>query len=78
MALSPEENQELILASFRGDIPVADLCRRVQIPESTFRDWRDRFLAASETTRTTHVFLKKSRILAISSITVKRVDNPWV
>lgn len=46
MALSPEEKQELILASFRGDIPVADLCRRVQIPESTFRDWRDRFLAA--------------------------------
>ncbi len=25
---------------------MADLCRRAQVPESTFRDWRDRFIAA--------------------------------
>lgn len=46
MALSPEAKTELILTSFRGEISMADLCRRAQVPESTFRDWRDRFIAA--------------------------------
>ena len=46
MALSPEEKQALILASCREEISVADLCRRAQVAESTFRDWRDRFMAA--------------------------------
>ncbi len=46
MTLSPEAKLELILASFRGEISMADLCRRAQVPESTFRDWRDRFIAA--------------------------------
>ena len=46
MSISAETKQELILASFRGEVSIADLCRRAQVPESTFRDWRDRFLAA--------------------------------
>ena len=46
MTLSPDAKLELILASFRGEISMADLCRRAQVPESTFRDWRDRFMAA--------------------------------
>ncbi len=46
ITISPETKQELILASFRGEVSVADLCRRAQVPESTFRDWRDRFIAA--------------------------------
>ena len=46
MTLAPEAKLELILASFRGEVSIADLCRRAQVPESTFRDWRDRFIAA--------------------------------
>jgi transposase len=46
MSLSDKDKQELVLASFRQEVSVADLCRRVQVPESTFRDWRDRFIAA--------------------------------
>jgi transposase-like protein len=46
MSLSPEEKLAVILASFRGECSTAELCRRAQIPESTLRDWRDRFLAA--------------------------------
>ena len=46
MGLSPTAKQELILASFRETVSVADLCRRAQVPESTFRDWRERFIAA--------------------------------
>ena len=46
MALTPEEKLELIAASFREEVSVADLCRQAQVPESTFRDWRERFLAA--------------------------------
>ena len=46
MTLSVEEKQALVLASFREEISVADLCRRAQVAESTFRDWRDRFIAA--------------------------------
>jgi transposase len=46
MSMSPETKQELILASFRAEVSIADLCRRAQVPESTFRDWRDRFIAA--------------------------------
>ena len=49
VTLSPEEKQALILASFREEISVADLCRRAQVAESTFRDWRDRFMAAGTT-----------------------------
>ncbi len=36
----------MILAAFRGECSTAERCRRAQIPESTVRDWRDRFLAA--------------------------------
>ncbi len=46
MNISDQEKQALILASFRQEVSVADLCRRAQVPESTFRDWRDRFIAA--------------------------------
>jgi transposase len=46
VSISEKEKQELVLASFRQEVSVADLCRRVQVPESTFRDWRDRFIAA--------------------------------
>lgn len=46
MSMSPETKQELILASLRAEVSIADLCRRAQVPESTFRDWRDRFIAA--------------------------------
>lgn len=46
MSMSAETQQELILASFRAEISIADLCRRAPVPESTFRDWRDRFIAA--------------------------------
>ena len=46
MSISVETKQELILASLRADVSIADLCRRAQVPESTFRDWRDRFIAA--------------------------------
>ena len=46
MTISAETKQELILASFRAEVSIADLCRRAQVPESTFRDWRDRFIAA--------------------------------
>lgn len=46
MSLTTETKQELILASFRAEVSIADLCRRAQVPESTFRDWRDRFIAA--------------------------------
>jgi transposase len=46
MSISAETKQELILASFRAEVSIADLCRRAQVPESTFRDWRDRFVAA--------------------------------
>jgi transposase len=46
MSLSAASKQELILASFRAEVSIADLCRRAQVPESTFRDWRDRFIAA--------------------------------
>ncbi len=46
MSISAETKQELILASFRAEVSIADLCRRAQVPESTFRDWRDRFIAA--------------------------------
>ena len=46
MTISAETKQALILASFRAEVSIADLCRRAQVPESTFRDWRDRFIAA--------------------------------
>ncbi len=46
MAFSPDEKLELIVASFHAEVSVADGCRRAQVPESTFRDWRARFLAA--------------------------------
>lgn len=46
MSMSAETKQELILASFRAEVSIADLCRRAQVPESTFRDWRDRVIAA--------------------------------
>ena len=46
MSMSEQDKQELVLASFRQEVSVADLCRRAQVPESTFRDWRDRFIAA--------------------------------
>jgi transposase-like protein len=46
MSISAEIKQELILTSFRAEVSMGDLCRRAQVPESTFRDWRDRFIAA--------------------------------
>ena len=46
MSISAATKLELILASLRAEVSIADLCRRAQVPESTFRDWRDRFIAA--------------------------------
>lgn len=46
MSLSVHEKQELILASFRSEMSTAELCRKAQVPESTLRDWRERFIAA--------------------------------
>jgi len=46
MSMTTEDKLGLVLASFRAEVSVADLCRKAQVPESTFRDWRDRFIAA--------------------------------
>ena len=45
MSLSADEKTELVLASLRGEVSTAELCRKAQVPESTLRLWRDRFIA---------------------------------
>ncbi len=57
MALAIEERLSLVLASFREEVSVADLCRKAQVPESTFRDWRDRFIAAGTAAFEDRVYL---------------------
>ena len=44
MSLSPEEKMELVLASFRQETSIAELCRKAQVPQTTFNEWRTRFI----------------------------------
>jgi len=44
-----KQKVELVLASFRGDRSIAELCREHDVAESLLRKWRDQALqAASE------------------------------
>ena len=47
--LSPAERVELVLAVLRNETSTTELCRRAQVPESTVRLWRDRFITGGTT-----------------------------
>ena len=42
-----KQKVELVLASFRGDRSIAELCREHDVAESLLRKWRDQALAAA-------------------------------
>ena len=44
--LTDEDAQTLVLAGLKGEVPVAELCRRYAVSEVTYYKLRDRFLAA--------------------------------
>ena len=43
---SAQQKTEIVLASLRGPMTIAQLCREHEISESLLRKWRDQFLAA--------------------------------
>jgi transposase len=42
-----KQKVELVLASFRGDRSIAELCREHDVAESLLPEWRDQALAAA-------------------------------
>ena len=44
---SPQQKLELVMASWRGERSIAELCREHQISESLLRRWRDVALEAA-------------------------------
>ena len=42
--LTTDEAMALVLAGFKGEIPVADLCRQYGVSQATYYKLRDRFL----------------------------------
>ena len=43
---TPQQKLELVMASWRGECSIAELCREHEISESLLRRWRDQVLAA--------------------------------
>ena len=43
---TPQHKLELVMASWRGERSIAELCREHDISESLLRRWRDQVLAA--------------------------------
>ena len=43
---TPHQKLELVMASWRGERSIAELCREHDISESLLRKWREQFLAA--------------------------------
>ena len=41
-----QQKAELVLASFRGDRSIAEICREHEISETSLRRWREQFLVA--------------------------------
>jgi transposase len=41
------QKAELVLASFRGDRSIAEICREHDISETLLRRWRDQMVAAA-------------------------------
>lgn len=44
---TPKQKVELVLASFRGDRSVAEICREHDISETLLRRWRDQMVEAA-------------------------------
>ena len=44
---TPQQKLELVMASWRGERSIAELCREHDISESLLRRWRDQVLEAS-------------------------------
>ncbi len=43
---TPQQKLELVMASWRGECSIAELCREHEISESLLRRWRDQVLEA--------------------------------
>jgi len=43
---TPQQKLELVMASWRGERSIAELCREHEISETLLRRWREQFLAA--------------------------------
>ncbi|HYX86222.1 MAG TPA: transposase [Gaiellales bacterium] len=43
---TPQQKLELVLASLRGQVSVAEICREHEISETLLRRWRDQLLEA--------------------------------
>jgi transposase len=43
---TPKQKVELVLASFRGDRSVAEICREHDLSETLLRRWRDQMIEA--------------------------------
>jgi transposase-like protein len=41
---TPEEKMNIVLAGLKGDVSVAELCRRYNISQTLYYRWRDTFL----------------------------------
>jgi transposase-like protein len=46
---SPEEKLSIILEGLKGEVNVAELCRRHGISQTIFYRWRDKFLEGGKT-----------------------------
>jgi transposase-like protein len=41
---TPEEKMNIVLTGLKGDVSVAELCRRYNISQTLYYRWRDTFL----------------------------------
>lgn len=45
---SPEEKMAIVLAGLKGEITLAEICRRHGIHQAQYYKWRDKFLASGK------------------------------